>query len=40
MTGLSDHSQIKVIIGKPELEGRYKVKLSVVLLNDDLGKDN
>ena len=38
--GLSDHSQIKIVIGKPEMEGVYKIKLSVVHLVDDLGKDN
>ena len=38
-TNLSNHSQIKIVIGTPELEGVYQVKISVIHLKDD-GKDN
>jgi hypothetical protein len=33
--GLSSDAMVKVVLGKPALEGAYKVKLSVVALTDD-----
>ena len=38
-TGLSNHSQIKIVMGTPQLEGVYQVKMSVVKLIDG-AKDN
>ena len=35
---LSNHSQIKVILGTDELDGKYNVNVSVITLKDD-GKD-
>ena len=35
---LSNHSQIKVILGTDELDGKYNINVSVITLRDD-GKD-
>ena len=32
---LTSHSNIKIVLGAPSLEGGYKVKLSVVQLTDE-----
>ena len=36
---LSNYSQIKVVLGTDELDGKYSVNISVITLKDD-GKDN
>ena len=36
---LSNHSQIKVVLGSDELDGKYNVNISVIMLKDD-GKDS
>ena len=36
---LSNYSQIKVVLGSDELDGKYSVNISVITLKDD-GKDN
>lgn len=33
--GLSSHSSVKIVLGKPALEGAYKIKVSIVRLTDD-----
>ena len=35
LAGLTSHSNIKVVLGPPSMEGGYKVKLSTVQLTDD-----
>ena len=39
-TGLSNHSQIRIVLGKPEMEGSYKVTVSVVKILDACERDN
>lgn len=33
--GLTSHSNIKIVLGAPTLDGGYKVKLSVVRITDE-----
>ena len=40
MSGLSDHSRVRIVKGEPEMEGAYKIQISSVKLTDDSGSDN